>query len=183
MANFLSFIKAERIPRVEEKYRTAPYRVFVGHSFGGITEHFARASAALGYRIDPPEPIVNTVGNFALGRDSTVALELFELNASLYPNSANADVALGNYWLAKKDSTKSLGHFEHTLALRPGHQPAHEMVGRLKGEAQGSCAVVVWFVRPLGRASFGPCAVWALRCSGSALFGSSRRLPSGNLSQ
>ena len=37
MSNFLSFIKNELIPRVEEKYRTAPYRVFVGHSFGGIT--------------------------------------------------------------------------------------------------------------------------------------------------
>src|SRR5262245_33557133 len=37
MGNFLSFIKNELIPRVEQRYRTAPYRVFVGHSFGGIT--------------------------------------------------------------------------------------------------------------------------------------------------
>ena len=266
MGSFLSFIKSELIPRVEEKYRTAPYRVFVGHSFGGITainalytipetfnayvaidpslwwdnrvllaparerfskpglagrtlyvaqantilpgdttlnphfnailqfdgilqsfntsglrygykyyagdshgsvpliaeydalrfifdsysvplgvaaeradyitEHFARASAALGYRIDPPEPIVNMVGNFALGRDSTVALKLFELNTTLYPNSPNAHAALGNFWLAKKDSAKALGHFERAVALRPGHQRAQEMVRRLKGDSQ-----------------------------------------------
>ena len=37
MANFLGFIKSELIPRIEQTYRTAPYRVFVGHSFGGIT--------------------------------------------------------------------------------------------------------------------------------------------------
>ena len=37
MANFLSFIKGELIPQVEKTYRAAPYRVFVGHSLGGIT--------------------------------------------------------------------------------------------------------------------------------------------------
>src|SRR5678815_3818832 len=30
-------IKTELIPRIEHDYRTAPYRVFVGHSLGGIT--------------------------------------------------------------------------------------------------------------------------------------------------
>lgn len=35
--NFLQFIKGELIPRIESAYRTAPYRLFVGHSLGGIT--------------------------------------------------------------------------------------------------------------------------------------------------
>ncbi|MEP7347099.1 MAG: alpha/beta hydrolase-fold protein, partial [Gemmatimonadaceae bacterium] len=37
MPNFLQFIKAELIPHIDSAYRTAPYRVFVGHSLGGIT--------------------------------------------------------------------------------------------------------------------------------------------------
>jgi hypothetical protein len=37
MANFFQFLKTELIPKVEAGYRTAPYRVFVGHSLGGIT--------------------------------------------------------------------------------------------------------------------------------------------------
>ena len=37
MPNFLQFIKTELIPRIDKTYRTAPYRVFVGHSLGGIT--------------------------------------------------------------------------------------------------------------------------------------------------
>jgi len=41
-------------------------------------------------------------------------------------------VALGDYWLAKKDSTKALGHFERALALRPGAQRAKDMAGKLK---------------------------------------------------
>jgi hypothetical protein len=262
MGNFLEFIQSELIPRVEQTYRTAPYRVFIGHSLGGITainalytmpqtfnayvaidpslwwddrvllkqarerfskpglagralfvgqantiqpndttvnahfnsivqfnsiletynnsglryaykyypadshgsvpmiaeydalrfvfdsynvplglaverpgyltEHFARASSVLGYKIDPPEPIVDGVGRIALGRDSTTALQLFELNARLYPNSANAHVALGNFWLAKKDSVKALGHFERAVALRPGVKRAQDMVRALK---------------------------------------------------
>ncbi len=37
MGNFFTFLKSELIPKIEGKYRTTPYRVFVGHSFGGIT--------------------------------------------------------------------------------------------------------------------------------------------------
>jgi uncharacterized protein len=33
---FLKFIETELIPAVEAKYRTAPYRAFAGHSFGGL---------------------------------------------------------------------------------------------------------------------------------------------------
>jgi predicted alpha/beta superfamily hydrolase len=34
---FLAFLKGELIPHIDSEYRTMPYRVFVGHSFGGIT--------------------------------------------------------------------------------------------------------------------------------------------------
>jgi predicted alpha/beta superfamily hydrolase len=33
---FLDFIRDELIPEIEGKYRTAPYRILVGHSFGGL---------------------------------------------------------------------------------------------------------------------------------------------------
>ncbi len=35
-SNFLAFIETEVFPYVERTYRTAPYRVFAGHSFGGL---------------------------------------------------------------------------------------------------------------------------------------------------
>lgn len=34
---FLRFLTEELIPHVEARYRTLPYRIFVGHSLGGIT--------------------------------------------------------------------------------------------------------------------------------------------------
>lgn len=33
---FLKFIETELIPKIEANYRTQPYRVFAGHSFGGL---------------------------------------------------------------------------------------------------------------------------------------------------
>ncbi|HUR79884.1 MAG TPA: alpha/beta hydrolase-fold protein [Thermoanaerobaculia bacterium] len=35
-AKFLSFFESELIPQIESSYRTIPYRVFAGHSFGGL---------------------------------------------------------------------------------------------------------------------------------------------------
>lgn len=34
---FFTFLQNELIPHIESRFRTMPYRVFVGHSFGGIT--------------------------------------------------------------------------------------------------------------------------------------------------
>jgi len=262
MANFLTFIKTELIPRVEHDYRTAPYRVFVGHSLGGITtidalytmpdafnayvaidpslwwdkrvllkqarerfskpglagrtlfvaqantitpgdttlnvhfnsiiqfnsilenfnqsglrysykyyphdshgsvpmiaeydalrfvfdaydvslaeaierpeylaEHFTRVSASMGYKIDPPEAMVDLLGQVALGRDTTAALKLFEMNTALYPTSANAFASLADVWLAKKDTTKAVGYYEKALAMRPGLQRPKEKLQKLK---------------------------------------------------
>ena len=35
--NFMAFVEKELIPHIEAKYPTEPYKVFVGHSFGGLT--------------------------------------------------------------------------------------------------------------------------------------------------
>ena len=261
MGNFLTFIKSELIPKIEQTYRTEPYRVFVGHSLGGITaiqalytmpetfnayvaidpslwwddrlllkqarekftkpglagrtlyvaqantitpgdttlnvhynaivqfnsimesfnnsgiryayryypndshgsvpmiaeydalrfifdsyntslamameqpdyvtEHFEAVSKALGYKVDPPEQMVALLAAVTFGRDSTRALKLLELNARLYPNSAAAHTALGDYWLAKKDSQQARGHYERALALRPGAKRAKEALATL----------------------------------------------------
>ena len=41
---FLDFIEKEVIPLVEKSYRTQPYRIFAGHSLGGLTAVYALAS-------------------------------------------------------------------------------------------------------------------------------------------
>jgi predicted alpha/beta superfamily hydrolase len=57
MPNFFRFLQTELIPRIDSTYRTAPYRVFVGHSLGGITTinaHYTIPEAFNAYvAIDP----------------------------------------------------------------------------------------------------------------------------------
>lgn len=36
-ANFMKFLQSELFPYVESNYSTAPYRMFIGHSLGGLT--------------------------------------------------------------------------------------------------------------------------------------------------
>jgi len=97
-----------------------------------LTEHFTRVSAAMGYKIDPPEAMVDLIGHVALGRDTTAALQLFEMNTRLYPTSANAVASLADVWLAKKDTTKALGYYEKALAMRPGLKKPKDMLQKLK---------------------------------------------------
>ncbi len=35
--DFIDFLKSELMPEIEKRYRTLPYKVLVGHSFGGLT--------------------------------------------------------------------------------------------------------------------------------------------------
>jgi predicted alpha/beta superfamily hydrolase len=35
--NFVSFIEKELMPHIDSVYQTAPYKVLIGHSFGGLT--------------------------------------------------------------------------------------------------------------------------------------------------
>jgi len=43
-SNFLDFIEKEAMPLIEKNYRTQPYRIFAGHSLGGLTVVYALAS-------------------------------------------------------------------------------------------------------------------------------------------
>ncbi|HTE46066.1 MAG TPA: alpha/beta hydrolase-fold protein, partial [Gemmatimonadaceae bacterium] len=265
MSNFLQFLKAELIPHVDSTYRTEPYRVFVGHSLGGITtinamytmpetfnayvaidpslwwdnqlllkkskeyfgkpalpgralfvgqantksetdtatnihfnsivefnrtlesnntsgiryaykyydgddhgsvpliaeydalrfifagykvdlqkslarpaliaEHFADVSSTLGYKVLPPEKMVDQLGQISLGTDTTKAVAFMQLNADLYPKSSHAFVSLGTALLAKRDTIRARAAYERSLALAPGNkvvQDALQALGRKK---------------------------------------------------
>src|SRR5262249_31091882 len=43
-ADFLAFLADELVPAVEQRYRTQPLRVLVGHSQGGLFAHYAMAA-------------------------------------------------------------------------------------------------------------------------------------------
>jgi hypothetical protein len=97
-----------------------------------LKEHFAQLSSVLGYEMKPPERLVDMFGHIELGRDATKAIELFQLNAELYPHSAKVYSALGDGWSAVGEGPKAIGFYERSLALRPGNKYAKDMIKRIK---------------------------------------------------
>ena len=97
-----------------------------------LTDHFARVSASLGYRVDPPEDVTDLIGRVALSRDTTAAIRILELNATLYPSSANALTSLGEAWLAKGDTAKAIGFYERAVAMRPGLKRPKDALAKLR---------------------------------------------------
>ena len=113
----------------------APYNVNFIEALerpGYLTEHFAQVSAALGYTVLPPERMVDLLGHAELSRDTTKAIDLFRLNAELYPASPKVHDALGDGWMAKGDFKQAIAFYEKSLALRPGNQHAKEMIRKMR---------------------------------------------------
>ena len=99
---------------------------------GYLADHFARTSAALGVKFDPPEDVTDVVGRIAISRDTTAAIRILELNTKLYPASANAVTSLGDAWLAKGDTAKAVGFYERAIAMRPGFQRPKDALKKVK---------------------------------------------------
>lgn len=97
-----------------------------------LADHFARVSASLGYHVDPPEDVTDLIGHVAIGRDTTAAIRILEMNAKLYPSSANAVASVGDAWLAKGDTTKAIGFYERAIAMRPGLKRPKDALAKLK---------------------------------------------------
>jgi predicted alpha/beta superfamily hydrolase len=97
-----------------------------------IGRHFAHLTSVLGYDVRPPERALDQLGRSVLQRDTTKAIAILELNARFYPNSAKAQDALGDAWLAKGDRAKAAAYFEKSLALKPGNEYATTALRRLR---------------------------------------------------
>jgi predicted alpha/beta superfamily hydrolase len=96
-----------------------------------IVEHFAKVSERLGYRVLPPERMVDQLGQAELGRDTTKAVEMMRINTELYPGSSHAFFALGGVYAAKGDAGRAKVAYEKALALDPKNQRAREALGKL----------------------------------------------------
>jgi predicted alpha/beta superfamily hydrolase len=98
-----------------------------------VTEHFADVSTKLGYRVLPPERIVDQFAQVALATDTAKALAFMQMNATNFPRSAHAFASLGNLLLVKRDSAGAQAAFERSLMLAPGDQRMRDMLASLTG--------------------------------------------------
>jgi predicted alpha/beta superfamily hydrolase len=84
----------------------------IEHLFENVTKQF-------GYKVKPPEGLVNSLAYFQLiFKRFEDALYLFKLNISNYPDSWNAYDSLGDYYAATGDKAKAIDNYKKVLSLK-----------------------------------------------------------------
>ncbi len=86
-----------------------------------------------------PEQLLNTVG-YALLRQKKVpaAVDVFKINATEYPRSANVYDSLGEAYEAKGDVAEAIRNYERSLQLDPANTNAVEKLKELRRRGGGS---------------------------------------------
>ena len=87
-------------------------------NLAAIKAHYSKLSKRFGYEIKPPENIVNQFG-YALFRSEKIdeAVEAFEENAKLYPESANVYDSLAEALEKKGVRSKALANYEKAYKM------------------------------------------------------------------
>jgi predicted alpha/beta superfamily hydrolase len=116
---FMSFIEKELIPHIDSLYPTAPYRMLIGHSFGGLTvmntfiHHINLFKAYVA--IDP----AMSWDNQNLLKETKKALATNNYSGvSLFLGIANTMTLGMDTIKVKKDTTKSTEHIRSLFELR-----------------------------------------------------------------
>jgi predicted alpha/beta superfamily hydrolase len=116
---FISFIEKELMPHIDSLYSTAPYRMLIGHSFGGLTvintliHHTALFKAYVA--IDP----AMSWDNQKLLKESKKALANNDYSGvSLFLGIANTMPVGMDTIKVKKDTSKSTEHIRSIFELR-----------------------------------------------------------------
>ena len=83
-----------------------------------------------------PEVQLNSLGYYLLLQEKQVegAIQLFELNAELYPASWNAYDSLAEAYYTKGDKQKALGLYRKSLELNPANENGKKFIERIESE-------------------------------------------------
>jgi hypothetical protein len=89
---FLEFFEKELFPFVESNYRTAPYRIFVGHSFGGLLAlHTFAVRPELFNAFIAASPSLNWDDGYAQRKIQALLKERSELQRTLFVSMADEE--------------------------------------------------------------------------------------------
>ena len=95
--NFLKFFETELIPEIEREYRVQPYRIFAGHSLGGLFAiHAMITKPGLFNSYVAVSPSLQWEHDEALKRAETFLKNQKELKATLFVSIGNEPGAIGD---------------------------------------------------------------------------------------
>ena len=102
--NFLKFFETELIPQIEKEYRTQPYRIFAGHSLGGLFAiHAMITKPGLFNSYIAVSPSLQWENNEELKRVETYLKNQKESNVTLFASIGNEPGAIGEAFDKFKD--------------------------------------------------------------------------------
>jgi len=94
--NFLKFFETELIPQIEEQYRVQPYRIFAGHSLGGLFAiHAMISKPGLFNSYIAVSPSLQWENDETLKRAETFLKNQKEMKVSLFVSIGNEPGAIG----------------------------------------------------------------------------------------
>lgn len=94
--NFLKFFETELIPEIEKQYRVQPYRIFAGHSLGGLFAiHSMITKPGLFNSYIAVSPSLQWVDGEALGRAEDFLKKQKEMKVTLYVSIGDEPGAIG----------------------------------------------------------------------------------------
>ena len=95
--NFLKFFETELIPEIEKQYRVQPYRIFAGHSLGGLFAiHAMITKPGLFNSYVAVSPSLQWENGEALKRAEDFLKNQKELNVTLFVSLGNEPGAIGD---------------------------------------------------------------------------------------
>jgi uncharacterized protein len=91
-------------------------------------KHYETVSKEFGYKVLPPELLINSFGYQALaGKYYTKAAALFEMNITNYPGSGNVYDSYGDYFAARKDTANAMKWYEKALAVKENEETKQKL--------------------------------------------------------
>lgn len=98
-----------------------------------MTIHYENISNNYGYKILPPEQLINMMGfGFMSHQQNDKAFALLNMNAKNYPKSPNVYDAMGDYYFSQTDTIMAIEYFNKSLAISDNNQITKEKVAKLK---------------------------------------------------
>ena len=84
-----------------------------------LQTHYQNISSELGYRVSPPEFLINYFGYDALGKKQyNKAAAFFQMNVENYPSSSNSFDSYGDFFAARKDTINAIRNYEKALSIK-----------------------------------------------------------------
>jgi predicted alpha/beta superfamily hydrolase len=106
---------------------------FMNGTLEDIKNHYGALSKKYGFRVLPPSPIINSVGQrFLRDRQTKEGIELYAYYVSLYPRSPSGYLYLGEAYIQADNINKARKNIGKALELDPENQRAKKLLEDLK---------------------------------------------------